>query len=371
MAIQAQPSEIIKIDIFCRVIDNFGDAGVMWRLARSLTAEGFAVRLIIDDTDTLCALAGCPAKTPANLIGKDEAIDVVLWEKAWDCCECPLEPAEVVIEGFACRLPEDYERKMALNKPLWFNIDYFSAEDWIESCHLIPSIEPKTGLVKINYFPGVTPRSGSLVIEKDYEAQESLYKKSLSAKNGSDSLRVFFFAYPYGPIESMADAMIHCGHKLEVSVSQCEAGSLLSDKLLKSESKDVTVKTLSFVAQKAFDQLLWASDIAFVRGEDSAARAMIAGTPFLWHIYHQDDDVHMVKLKALEERFEKHFSDKALFAAWCELQEKMNNGTFDCDLFKVLLEKHAEWQKASVSFAHDLRALGSLAAKLSELIRKR
>ena len=101
MALQAQPSEIIKIDIFCRVIDNFGDAGVMWRLARSLTGEGFAVRLIIDDTDTLCALAGLPAQTPADLIGKDEAIEVVLWDKEWDSGECPLEPAEVVIEGFA------------------------------------------------------------------------------------------------------------------------------------------------------------------------------------------------------------------------------------------------------------------------------
>ena len=129
MASQAQPSEIIKIDIFCRVIDNFGDAGVMWRLARSLTAEGFAVRLIIDDTDTLCALAGCPAKTPADLIGKEEGINVMLWEKAWDSGECPLQPPEVVIEGFACRLPQDYERKMAATRPLWFNIDYFSAED--------------------------------------------------------------------------------------------------------------------------------------------------------------------------------------------------------------------------------------------------
>lgn len=371
MALQAQHSEIIKIDIFCRVIDNFGDAGVMWRLARSLTAEGFSVRLIIDDTDTLCALAGCPAKTPADLIGKEEGINVMLWEKAWDSGECPLQPAEVVIEGFACRLPQDYERKMALNKPLWFNTDYFSAENWIESCHLVPSIEPKTGLVKTNYFPGVTPRSGSLIIEKDYEAQESLYKKSLPAKNATDPLRVFFFAYPYGPIESIAQAMTCCGHKLEVSVSQCEAGRLLSDALLKAESKEISVKTLPFVAQKDFDQLLWASDIAFVRGEDSAARAMIAGTPFLWHIYHQEDDVHMVKLKALEKRFEKHFTDKALFAAWCELQEKMNNGTFDRDLFKVLLEKRAEWQKASVSFARDLRALGTLPAKLSELIRKR
>ena len=41
-------------DIFCHVIDNFGDAGVCWRLARGLSEEeGFRVTLYIDDAVTL------------------------------------------------------------------------------------------------------------------------------------------------------------------------------------------------------------------------------------------------------------------------------------------------------------------------------
>ncbi|WP_157072023.1 elongation factor P maturation arginine rhamnosyltransferase EarP, partial [Cupriavidus sp. HPC(L)] len=37
-------------DIFCTVIDNFGDIGVCWRLARQLAQEhGHAVRLWVDD----------------------------------------------------------------------------------------------------------------------------------------------------------------------------------------------------------------------------------------------------------------------------------------------------------------------------------
>ena len=37
-------------DIFCRVIDNYGDIGVCWRLARQLANEfGQTVRLWVDD----------------------------------------------------------------------------------------------------------------------------------------------------------------------------------------------------------------------------------------------------------------------------------------------------------------------------------
>ena len=46
-------------DIFCRVIDNFGDIGVCWRLARQLAAEhGREVRLWVDDLASLQPL--CP-----------------------------------------------------------------------------------------------------------------------------------------------------------------------------------------------------------------------------------------------------------------------------------------------------------------------
>ena len=46
----------MRIDLFCRVIDNWGDAGVCWRLARQLVRErGAQVRLWIDQPQVLAA----------------------------------------------------------------------------------------------------------------------------------------------------------------------------------------------------------------------------------------------------------------------------------------------------------------------------
>lgn len=355
------------IDIFCRVIDNFGDAGVMWRLARAMRDEGFSVRLIIDEPETLKHLAGVNPQTPVSEIGRAEQINVCLWEKSWDEGTCPLDVAEVVIEGFACRLPAAYQAKMPQVLPKWFNIDYFSAEDWIEECHLVPSIDPASGIVKINYFPGVTERSGSLIIEQNYEELERLFKRNLRQDN--HIIRVLYFGYPYGPIEKIAEAFESTPHSIHVSAARCPAGDLLIDKLNAQNCSHVTCECLPFVAQKDFDRLLWANDIAFIRGEDSAARAMIAGTPFLWHIYHQDENAHMVKLQALESRIKPFFKDPELFEQWSQLQEAMNNGEFDATLFRQLIENHSSWKEASLGFARHIRSLGSLNKKLSQLIK--
>lgn len=360
-------SQSPSIDIFCRVIDNFGDAGVMWRLARAMRALGYRIRLIIDDPQTLTFLAGVNHLSPVEKIGEKEGIDVLCWEKAWDNGPCPLTPADVVIEGFACRLPADYENRMQKRPPKWFNIDYFSAEDWIEECHLVPSIDPASGLVKINYFPGITSRSGSLVIEKNYEDKQRSFL-DLHPKKASP-LNIFFFGYPYGPINEIASAFKALGSPLELHLSQCEASRLLGESEAIKTAPWISVKNLPFTAQKDFDELLWGSDIAFVRGEDSAARAMIAGIPFIWHIYHQDDDVHMVKLKALEARLKPYFEEESVYGLWCLLQESYNEGHFDRELFKALVVHLPQWKKASESFARDLRSLGSLSDKLSELIK--
>ena len=45
-------------DIFCTVVDNYGDVGVAWRLARQLAGEhAIAVRLFVDDLHALARLA--------------------------------------------------------------------------------------------------------------------------------------------------------------------------------------------------------------------------------------------------------------------------------------------------------------------------
>ena len=55
-------------DIFCKVIDNHGDLGVCWRLARQLAGLGEAVRLWVDDASALAWMApeGCAGACPAR-----------------------------------------------------------------------------------------------------------------------------------------------------------------------------------------------------------------------------------------------------------------------------------------------------------------
>ena len=114
------------IDLFCRVVDNYGDIGVCWRLARQLVVEhGAQVRLIVDDLAAFRFLAPeiDPALTQQHLLG----VDVIAWH-----ISDALQPAAIVIEAFACDPPAPYVLLMAAHaeKPVWINLEYLSAEAW-------------------------------------------------------------------------------------------------------------------------------------------------------------------------------------------------------------------------------------------------
>jgi uncharacterized repeat protein (TIGR03837 family) len=146
-------------DLFCRVVDNFGDAGVCWRLARDLAARGARVRLVIDDASPLAWMA--PAGAPG--------VEVLPWPG-------PAEPAEVVIEAFGCDPPPDFVAAMARRQPapVWINLEYLSAEAYVERSHGLPSPQ-LNGLTKWFYYPGFTPRTGGLLREPDLMARLFLY----------------------------------------------------------------------------------------------------------------------------------------------------------------------------------------------------
>ena len=87
----------LSFDIFCRVVDNFGDIGVCWRLARQLarTSGANAVRLWVDDLHSFARIEpklGCRVN-PEPLDG----VDIVHWTSPAP----DLTPHEVVIEAFA------------------------------------------------------------------------------------------------------------------------------------------------------------------------------------------------------------------------------------------------------------------------------
>ena len=322
-------------DIFCAVVDNFGDIGVSWRLARQLANEhDIRVRLWVDDLHSFAKL--CPGVDVALLEQKCRGVLVRHWRKDFP----DVMPAELVIEAFACKLPESYVEAMAAQeyKPVWLNLEYLSAEEWVEGAHKLPSPHQRLPLVKYFFFPGFTGKTGGLLLERDLLARRDAFQTDLSAQQAFwrsvgvqermvGELRVSLFSYENEAVAGLLEAWVQgvtpvlcCvpeGRVLpQVAAIFGEASfdGLRTNGLNAWQRGNLRVQVLPFVEQERFDELLWACDINFVRGEDSCVRAQWAGKPFVWHIYPQHDGVHMQKLRALSVLYGAGLSEQARLA---------------------------------------------------------
>ncbi len=323
-------------DIFCQVVDNYGDIGVCWRLARQLAAEhGVAVRLWVDNLATFQRI--CPQIE--LLLAYQRVAGVEVWHWARDLGD--VTPGEVVIETFACRLPERFVAAMAQCQPppVWISLDYLSAEAWISGCHALPSPHPRLPLTKYFFFPGFNEQSGGLLRERNllersrsYRAssqQQSDFWRTLGGPPRENALVVSLFAYENAAIARMFAAWERSGERvcclapLTRTLPEIEAyagHALRVGEIVRRGN--VEIRMLPFLAQDDYDRLLWSCDLNFVRGEDSFVRAQWAARPMLWHIYPQDDDVHQVKLAAFLDVYCDGLSTAAaevlrrLHAAW-------------------------------------------------------
>jgi uncharacterized repeat protein (TIGR03837 family) len=282
-------------DLFCRVVDNFGDVGVCWRAAADLAARGERVRLWIDDASALAWMA--PAGHPR--------VEVLAWPQ--DGAEMP-PPGDVVIEAFGCDPPAAFVASMAAmtRPPTWINLEYLSAEDYVERSHGLPSPQ-SCGLTKWFFYPGFTPRTGGLVREPELlQRQEGFDRLAWLAARGlaprTGERVVTLFCYANARLDGLLDALAAHPTLLLVpaGAAGAQAARLLGPGLSRGALRAVQLPSLP---QLEFDHLLWASDLNFVRGEDSFVRAQWAARPFLWHIYPQDDGAHAAKLHAFDRRF--------------------------------------------------------------------
>ncbi|WP_160287656.1 elongation factor P maturation arginine rhamnosyltransferase EarP [Pseudomonas knackmussii] len=299
-------------DIFCCVVDNYGDIGVTWRLARQLAGEhGQQVRLWIDDLASFARL--CP-QADANLAQQWQAgVDVRRWPAVWE--ETPA--ADVVIEAFACPLPASYVEAMQTRAvaPLWLNLEYLSAEDWVTSCHGLPSMQPN-GLQKYFYFPGFQNGAGGLLREAGLIERRQVFQRDTQQRQSflgalgvsmQEGERVFsLFAYENPALGGWLDSLASAGQATLLLVPE---GRVLGDVAAwfglpglavgaQHSRGSLRVQVLPFVRQEDYDLLLWSCDFNAVRGEDSFVRALWAGRPFVWHIYEQEEGVHLEKLDA-------------------------------------------------------------------------
>ncbi|MCL1825917.1 MAG: elongation factor P maturation arginine rhamnosyltransferase EarP [Betaproteobacteria bacterium] len=300
----------MKWEIFCRAVDNYGDVGVCWRLACALVAEhGVDVRLWVDDWKTLSRVCPQAVSDGARVAG----VELRRWANPF-----PMEePADVVIEAFSCDLPKEHERAMAERKrpPIWVNLEYLSAEEWVLGCHGLSSPHPEWPLTKTFLFPGFLEGTGGLILEEGL-----LYRRDrmLEAQSRADWLRAFtreplredalvVSLFGYEPFE-LAE-LLHYWEEGErpilllVPEGRSLAGleRVLGIALPLGEEVRrgaLRVVALPFTDQEGFDALLWRCDLNLVRGEDSFVRAQWAARPFVWNIYPQKDGAHFVKLDA-------------------------------------------------------------------------
>lgn len=70
------------MDIFCNVIDNYGDIGVSWRLARQLAVEyGSGIRLWVDELAAFSAI--CPEIDLQREVQYVQGVDVHRWSRRY------------------------------------------------------------------------------------------------------------------------------------------------------------------------------------------------------------------------------------------------------------------------------------------------
>lgn len=301
-------------DIFCAVVDNYGDIGVCWRLARQLAHEhGIAVRLWVDDLASFRRLY--PAIDPAMPAQRHQGMEIRHWQSPFG----EAEPAQLVIEAFACQMPDGYVAAMAVQKsrPVWINLEHLSAEEWVAGCHGLPSPHPSLPLTKYFFFPGFTRQTGGLLLESELIAQRDAFQHDSQAiaafwqsigvaQSKRNEIRVSLFCYENPALPELLAAWAAGGIPMLCLVPEGRVLPQVAEFFGQAQAApgdvinrgSLTVHVLPFLNQECYDQLLWACDINFVRGEDSFVRAQWAARPFVWHIYPQHDNVHKQKLLA-------------------------------------------------------------------------
>jgi uncharacterized repeat protein (TIGR03837 family) len=315
----------LRWDIFCSVIDNYGDVGVAWRLARQLVAEhGMGVRLVVDDPGALSRLS--PDVAPGMGSTHDELAASGVWIRRWtggQDAALPDDPADVVIEAFGCGLPARYQESMArrARRPAWIVLEYLSAEPWIETHHGLPSPHPSRPLARHFFFPGFTPATGGLLRERGLFACRDAFRsdarartefwRALGIEPSVDAIVVSLFCYPDAPLPALLDSWAEGEHDLICTVPEGVATGAIdrwtAGKVTRPGQSIVrgslTLAAIPFLPQEDYDRLLWASDFNFVRGEDSFVRAQWAARPWVWNAYPQAGKTRAEKLDAFLARY--------------------------------------------------------------------
>ena len=316
--------------LICKVIDFFGDIGVAWRIAKQLKVDfSIEVHLLVDDLMTTQRLI-----PSLDISLKKQTIDGICiyhCDFSEDSKSLPSPPA-FVFNLFNIDLPHAYKALIQSGKSKYIAIEYLSAEPWVDNFHLKPSIDPESGLIKTFFYPGFTNQTGGLIREKDLLLRREAFTQARRDKiiksfgGNPDFYSISLFYYPTQKIETFLGVMDIMKKPIQFFIPQY----LLDLLKAKKNYQHLHIIPYPFLSHDDFDDLLWSCNLNFVRGEDSWIRALWAGKPFIWQPYVQENNIHLIKLKAF-------------LRSYCE----------DCEqeLSETLIKMHNDWSNNKFSEA--------------------
>ncbi len=371
-------------DVFCRVIDNYGDAAVCWRLALQLANEhGGRVRLWIDELAPLQAL--CPEVDVAQERQSVGGVEILRQGMKADCGP----PAEIVIDAFGGGLADGYVEAMAAREPrsLWIVLEYLSAESWVPGHHGLPSPHPRLPLERYFFFPGVAAGTGGVLRESGLEARRAAF---LSSGEGTSTFWsrldmaapapgtqvVSMFGYENDGVVELLQALADGPGPVVVAVTagrlRAQVEAFFAGAAARGRAE---ARYLPFLPQPAYDELLWACDWNFVRGEDSFVRAQWARRPFAWQVYPQDGEAHVRKLEAFLDVYCRGLepgSEAALRGLWRGWNGVGGpSGGRIREAWKVLSGHREGLRRHASDWSEQLGAVGDLATNLAQYCEER
>ena len=393
---------MLDITILCRVVDNYGDIGFVYRLARELSSlssiEKTQIRLIVSDLKSFNAMALPPGISTSLAVQNYNGWKVIDWNAcAEGKCEFTEQPPKIILECFQCGRPEWLDEILFSAQTTQtvqiVNVEYLTAEDWADDFHLLKSGTRSALVKKINFMPGFTKKTGGLVLDKHFvscvhsktAALECLKKyaskKTVALIEDTNLFRVIAFSYERNfenEARALSEFAKNSGRKVQVLLAPGLGNAPF--KKAAAAFKNISVYDLEYLPQLAWDALLTLADFSFIRGEDSFSRACLSGIPFVWHAYPQEEEFQLVKAAAVLKRMEPFFSagnmslvknvwlsyNRKPSVKMCDEACKVYNECTDAGYIPLLriLENYGGIKKSFGMFAQSLFANGNLAQNL-------
>ncbi len=364
-------------DIFCRVIDNYGDIGVGWRLSVGLGARGERVRFWVDNPSALAWMA--PEGAPN--------VEIRHWSAPIETDG--LAPGDILLEAFGCEINPEFIASYAGwtlargQKGLWINLEYLSAEGYAERSHCLPSpvmTGPGAGLCKYFFYPGFTEGTGGLLRESDLAERQTRFDRAdwLQQKGiaWQGERLVSLFCYEPPALADLLDQLATGPQATQLLVTAGRATAAVCACILDktrlqtlwNKREQLSIQYLPGLTQTDYDHLLWACDLNFVRGEDSLVRALWANKPFVWQIYPQHDDAHHRKLEAFLDMLDAPPSLRAFHRVWNGVNSRTDSKASEATQLPALALD--SWQPVVANAGQQLRQQDDLVTQIMRFALK-